>query len=368
MNSIIANRWSTLSNSMDRSFTIWPRLAASLEQPCQRLNTADVMSWTSATQIYQKALSLVRSYLLTARFQLSCFSSMKACQPSQQSSSVSYGWLFEFSKTGPSDAGYHLGPLDGHWSETSVIFLRKTAGSPSANGQNNMVSHYLIIRTNILNTHTLGDMTYISLLGTDIIIVNSLTVLSALHETNDDICSDRPSLYFAYEMVGWRELALSMNVGPEHTAHRKLIAKTIGTKAAMASLQDKIDHQAQCFVKRIIDHPEHLYRHVRTSVRRSLVVLVVLMWCLVLRLELYCPLHTATMSTVLMTNLLSWPKKSSQTWVLFLHQVLTLWTLSLHVSTCSLTSEDAHSQLHSKISACMVSWRRVQEGSSFNAS
>jgi cytochrome P450 len=119
-------------------------------------------------------------------------------------------------------------------------------------------------------------MTYINLLGADIIIVNSFTVLSALHEKNDDICSDRPSLYFAYEMVGWRELALSMNVGPEHTAHRKLIAKTIGTKAAMAPLQDKIDHQVQCFVKRIINHPKHLYRHVRTSVYCPLVVLVIL--------------------------------------------------------------------------------------------
>jgi cytochrome P450 len=100
--------------------------------------------------------------------------------------------------------------------------------------------------------------------GIDVIVVNSVSTLSTLFESKALNFSDRPHMYFACELVGWRELAALMNPGPAHTAQRKLITQAIGGKASIAAFQGMIDHHVLQFIRRVIAEPDQLYQHVRT--------------------------------------------------------------------------------------------------------
>jgi cytochrome P450 len=109
-----------------------------------------------------------------------------------------------------------------------------------------------------------GDLTYLSLLGSDVLIVNSRATLSALFEGKSANISDRPSLYFACELVGWKELPAMMSMGPAHTHHRRLMAQTIGTKSLMVDIQDMVESQVYRFLQRAVNEPERLEHHIRT--------------------------------------------------------------------------------------------------------
>jgi cytochrome P450 len=96
-----------------------------------------------------------------------------------------------------------------------------------------------------------------------------MPVLSTLFESKSVNFSDRPFMYFTYELVGWQDLTPFMNIGPTHTAQRKLITQAIGTKSTMSGLQGMVDHQVHLFIRRIIAEPDQVYHHVRTSVAHS---------------------------------------------------------------------------------------------------
>lgn len=109
----------------------------------------------------------------------------------------------------------------------------------------------------------LGDMTYVNLLGTDVIIVNSPSVLSTLFEAKSANYSHRPSLKFA-ELAGWDRLSALMNPGPELNRQRRLMAQTIGSKAIIAQMQPMLDEQVLMFMRNVIDQPERLKNHTQT--------------------------------------------------------------------------------------------------------
>jgi hypothetical protein len=98
-------------------------------------------------------------------------------------------------------------------------------------------------------------MVYVKLFSSDIISINSRAVLSALFEspTRGHIYSDRPSLYFACELVGWKELPGLLDLGSKLTHHRRLMAQTIGTKALIADMQGLIEAQVLRFVRRLAE-------------------------------------------------------------------------------------------------------------------
>jgi hypothetical protein len=85
------------------------------------------------------------------------------------------------------------------------------------------------------------NLTYVNFLGIKIIVINLLPESSALFESNTMVFLDHPSLYFAYEMVGWRDLPISLNIRLEHFTNRKMTAKTTWTKSLMASAQNIVD-------------------------------------------------------------------------------------------------------------------------------
>jgi hypothetical protein len=109
-----------------------------------------------------------------------------------------------------------------------------------------------------------GDITYINLLGSDVLVVNSRSTLSTLFEKKGSNFSDRPSLFFACDLVGWKDLPAMLSIGPEHTNHRRLMAQTIGTKALISDMQEMVNDQVFRFLRRTIAAPERLSRHLRT--------------------------------------------------------------------------------------------------------
>jgi hypothetical protein len=106
-------------------------------------------------------------------------------------------------------------------------------------------------------------MTYVNLIGTDVIIVNSPSVLSALFEGKSANYSHRPSLTFA-ELAGWDRLMALMNPGPELNRQRRLMAQTIGSKAIISQMQPMLDEQVLLFMLSIINRPQDVKNSTRT--------------------------------------------------------------------------------------------------------
>jgi cytochrome P450 len=117
-----------------------------------------------------------------------------------------------------------------------------------------------------------------------IILLNSLDVCDELLNKRSAIYSGRPVLPLAGEMcviyyltvfhgfirgyrVGWdRQLILSQD-GDRHKAMRKLVARYIGTRFAVAALSNVQESEARWFVLRMSETPEDVLSHIRLYVR-----------------------------------------------------------------------------------------------------
>jgi hypothetical protein len=111
-----------------------------------------------------------------------------------------------------------------------------------------------------------GDLTYANLASADVVIINTLSAAKALFEAKGLNYSDRPSLFFLCDIVGWRELPILMNFGAEIVSHRRLLRDSIGTRQLIDDMDETNRmHTFRC-IRRIFDEPERLERHIRTFV------------------------------------------------------------------------------------------------------
>jgi cytochrome P450 len=110
-----------------------------------------------------------------------------------------------------------------------------------------------------------GDIIYLNMAGTPIIILNSLEATSPLFESKSSIYSNRATLPFSTDIVGWRELMIFQPDGPHLKEHRRLFAHTMGSKAALERFAPLIEAETCCFLQRVLDQPNAscLSDHVR---------------------------------------------------------------------------------------------------------
>lgn len=77
------------------------------------------------------------------------------------------------------------------------------------------------------------------------------------------IHSSRPSLVFAGEMVGWRNLIGLMPYTDIYKAHRKNIAKATGTNASVSVFDRIQETEAAHFLLSLLNSPDDLFSHIR---------------------------------------------------------------------------------------------------------
>ena len=108
-----------------------------------------------------------------------------------------------------------------------------------------------------------GPISSVSALGQDIIIVNDPEVALDLLEKRSGTYSDRPSLTFAGEMIGWKYVLGLAKYGDLMRIQRKHFHHIIGTLKLVENFWPLQDLEAKRFVKRIIAEPDKLEHHAR---------------------------------------------------------------------------------------------------------
>ncbi|KAJ7493151.1 cytochrome P450 [Mycena galericulata] len=101
-----------------------------------------------------------------------------------------------------------------------------------------------------------GPVSYTTILGKDIVILNTLDSCFDMLEKRSSIYSGRPNMPFAGEIVGWDQQLVMAPYGKHFRAMRKLAHSHLGTKAAAAAYSEAQEVEARYFISRIHKDPE----------------------------------------------------------------------------------------------------------------
>lgn len=107
-----------------------------------------------------------------------------------------------------------------------------------------------------------GGIVHVSLMGKDMMIVNSAKILEEL-ERKGSIYSDRPRLEFAGEMVGYSKTIVLMRYGARFRGLRRYIAQMIGSVQAVQRLSHVLEHETRRFLQRTLSNPNELGKDLR---------------------------------------------------------------------------------------------------------
>lgn len=103
-------------------------------------------------------------------------------------------------------------------------------------------------------------------MGQHAIILNDPELAFALLERKGSIYSDRPSMFMANELVGWKDSLPLSPLNDRHKTMRTMFAKAIGTRAQLEKYVPMEEAETQKFIRRVIDEPERLTAHVQKYV------------------------------------------------------------------------------------------------------
>ena len=110
---------------------------------------------------------------------------------------------------------------------------------------------------------TLGEITHISVLGQDMIILNSSKAAIDLLDKRSSIYSSRPILMMGGETVGWTRAMGLIQYGPRFREYRKLMGRLIGSRAAIERFAPLQEREMAKFVKRVMTDPGSLVHQIR---------------------------------------------------------------------------------------------------------
>ncbi|CAE6422464.1 unnamed protein product [Rhizoctonia solani] len=117
-----------------------------------------------------------------------------------------------------------------------------------------------------------GDVSYVKLLGQDIILLNSYQAATELLERKSAIYSSRPSQTMAGELVGWENGVGSLPYGERMKKTRRLLYEGMNVRA-MSDLYPLQEREVIKFVQRLLKTPDQLKEHIHQMVRSSLLKL-----------------------------------------------------------------------------------------------
>ncbi|PBK94798.1 cytochrome P450 [Armillaria gallica] len=110
-----------------------------------------------------------------------------------------------------------------------------------------------------------GDITWVSSLGQQIVVINSVQTAMALLDKNSLISSDRPFVAMGGELVGWKNSLGLMPYGARFRNCRRLAHQLFGSNATMKPFLPMVELETQRFLKRVSAKPEELSAHIRKT-------------------------------------------------------------------------------------------------------
>ncbi|CCO27540.1 O-methylsterigmatocystin oxidoreductase Short=OMST oxidoreductase [Rhizoctonia solani AG-1 IB] len=117
-----------------------------------------------------------------------------------------------------------------------------------------------------------GDVSYVKLLGQDIILLSSYEAAAELLDRKSAIYSSRPSQIMAGELVGWEQGIGLLPYGEEMKRTRRLLYEAMNGKA-MSDLYPLQEREIIKFVQGLLRNPNQLKEHIHQMVGSSLIKL-----------------------------------------------------------------------------------------------
>lgn len=108
-----------------------------------------------------------------------------------------------------------------------------------------------------------GPISSVTVLGTTIVILNSLELAVELLEKRSAIYSSRPKMVFGGQLCGWDQLLALAPYGAHFRAMRKPLHALMGTKISNLRFHHLQDVEVHRFLLRLLDEPLRLRDHIR---------------------------------------------------------------------------------------------------------
>lgn len=112
-----------------------------------------------------------------------------------------------------------------------------------------------------------GDIVYVNLLGQSILILNSAKAAVELLEKKSTIYSDRPTLLFGGEIIGWKRTFGLLPYGDRFREYRRFFARFMGSKSQVERFAPLQEQQTRDFLRRVLEKPDDVATYIRKCVR-----------------------------------------------------------------------------------------------------
>lgn len=106
----------------------------------------------------------------------------------------------------------------------------------------------------------------VSVLGQNIIIINSSQTAMDMLDKKSATYSDRPIMHLAGEMIDWKNCLGLTRYSERFRTHRKMASSLFGSHATMKQFLPALESETHCFIKNLNDSPQELTHHIRQYV------------------------------------------------------------------------------------------------------
>ena len=115
----------------------------------------------------------------------------------------------------------------------------------------------------MLTNSLVGEITYLNVIGQEMVILNSSKAAVDLLDKRLSIYSNRPVFTMTGEIVGWNRMIGFMQYGPRFREFRKYMYKSIGTRASVDKFTPLLEKETAKFAARVMADPGSLVQHIR---------------------------------------------------------------------------------------------------------
>ncbi|KAF8665749.1 hypothetical protein AX16_000197 [Volvariella volvacea WC 439] len=110
-----------------------------------------------------------------------------------------------------------------------------------------------------------GDICTVTVLGQNLIILNSAKAAVGMLDKKSSIYSDRPTLQMGGELVGWKNTLALLPYGDRFRRYRRLFHNLIGSPSIMKQYLPAEECETRRFLRRVLTRPQDLAAHIRRT-------------------------------------------------------------------------------------------------------
>ncbi|KIK64105.1 hypothetical protein GYMLUDRAFT_40354 [Collybiopsis luxurians FD-317 M1] len=110
-----------------------------------------------------------------------------------------------------------------------------------------------------------GKLSSVTVLGQNLIIVNSASIAREMLDKNSAIYSDRPVIPMGGELCGWKNTLVLTPYGERFRNYRRLAHQLFGNAATMKSFHPVEELETHRFLKRLLSRPAEFSDHIRKT-------------------------------------------------------------------------------------------------------